>query len=219
MIYYSYGGTDMRSYIHLIRHGITEGNKQRWMYGASDIPLIEEGYEELSKQVEEEIYPRYEHAHYYTSGKLRCEQTLKAIYGDVDFDVFEPLVEIDCGDWECTSFQWLSQNVPGFDTWNTSPEMRETPMPNGESLNGFRERIHYGFEAFRNMHYIDVLKFRNRGKDAHSVAVIHGGVITAIMYELFGNGEESTFWTWIVKPGRGVTLILEDGKITGYERF
>ena len=40
----------MESRIILIRHGITEGNKKRWFYGAADIPLSQEGREELIEQ-------------------------------------------------------------------------------------------------------------------------------------------------------------------------
>ena len=34
----------MGSYIHFIRHGITEGIVNKWYYGSVDLPLIEEGY-------------------------------------------------------------------------------------------------------------------------------------------------------------------------------
>lgn len=209
----------MRSYIHLIRHGITEGNKLRWMYGRADIPLIKEGMDELLEQAAKGIYPSPEGAHIYTSGLLRCEQTLKCIYGDLPHDTFPAFLEIDCGDWECISFKYLEASDERYKAWLHSTDSDDIPMPNGESLNGFRKRIHYGFEAFKNLHFIDVLKLRNHEQEAHSIAIIHGAVITAILYELFGDEEENTFWTWMVKPGRGVTLILEDGAVVGYERI
>ena len=39
----------MASKIYLIRHGITEGNQKKWFYGAADIPLADEGREELRR--------------------------------------------------------------------------------------------------------------------------------------------------------------------------
>ena len=39
----------MRSKICLIRHGITEGNKNRLYYGYADIPLAEEGIAALKE--------------------------------------------------------------------------------------------------------------------------------------------------------------------------
>ncbi len=209
----------MRSYMHLIRHGITEGNKLRWMYGRSDIPLIEEGIDELIAQKDAGIYPSGEGAHFYTSGLSRCEQTLNILYGDREFDIFPPFLEIDCGDWECVSFKYLEASDERYREWLHAENSNDIPMPGGESLNGFRERIHYGFEAFKNLHFLDVLKLRNRGQEAHTIAIIHGAVITAILYELFGDDDENTFWTWIVNPGRGVTLIFEDGKVIGHERI
>lgn len=38
----------MISRIHFIRHGITEGIKNRWFYGWEDLPLIEEGVRETA---------------------------------------------------------------------------------------------------------------------------------------------------------------------------
>ena len=43
----------MKSQIHLIRHGITVGNRDKLFYGASDIELAEEGIEALKAQTEE----------------------------------------------------------------------------------------------------------------------------------------------------------------------
>lgn len=72
----------MESRICLIRHGITEGNKNRLYYGFSDIPLAEEGIAELTRLAESGIYPYDEDADFYTTGLRRTEQTLSIIYGE-----------------------------------------------------------------------------------------------------------------------------------------
>ena len=48
----------MNSYIHLIRHGITAGNENRWYYGRMDIPLTARGIAQLEKLRADGIYPR-----------------------------------------------------------------------------------------------------------------------------------------------------------------
>ena len=37
----------MLSRIYLIRHGKTDGNRNHWYYGATDLPLNEDGLEEI----------------------------------------------------------------------------------------------------------------------------------------------------------------------------
>jgi len=55
----------MKSQIHLIRHGITVGNKNRLFYGASDIELAPEGIEALKAQAAEGMYPYEENSDFY----------------------------------------------------------------------------------------------------------------------------------------------------------
>ena len=47
----------MESRICLIRHGITEGNKNKLYYGFADIPLAEEGIYQLKELAAAGIYP------------------------------------------------------------------------------------------------------------------------------------------------------------------
>ena len=62
--------------ITLIRHGQTEGNRRHWYYGSTDLPLSQEGAEELERLAEEKIYPSAEGAKIFTSGMTRTNQTL-----------------------------------------------------------------------------------------------------------------------------------------------
>ena len=70
----------MKSYIHFIRHGITEGNLKGWYYGNLDVPLAPEGFAKLEELKSQDIYPSASGADCYTSGLLRTEQTFTAIY-------------------------------------------------------------------------------------------------------------------------------------------
>ena len=47
----------MLSRIYLIRHGRTAGNLNHWYYGSTDLPLTDDGYEEIKAYQESGIYP------------------------------------------------------------------------------------------------------------------------------------------------------------------
>ena len=87
----------MKSQIHLIRHGITVGNRDKLFYGASDIELAEEGIAALKQQAEDGLYPYDENSDYYTSGMIRTEQTLELIYGGREHRVIPDFREVNCG--------------------------------------------------------------------------------------------------------------------------
>ena len=75
------------SCIHFIRHGITEGIVNKWYYGNADLPLIEDGINELNALKEQGIYPNTDKAVFYTSGMIRANQTLESIFGSKEYTV------------------------------------------------------------------------------------------------------------------------------------
>ena len=79
----------MTSCIHFIRHGITEGIKNKWYYGWVDLPLIQEGVDELEKLRNSGIYPSARGAQLYTSGMTRANQTLEVIYGKTPYEYLQ----------------------------------------------------------------------------------------------------------------------------------
>lgn len=207
----------MKSHIHIIRHGITEGNLNRWYYGAEDIPLIEQGIAQLKADAAEGIYPDPDGADIYTSGMLRCRQTLNAIYGDIGYTIIPELKEINCGEFECRSHRELKSDER-YVIW-CDDRTGNMPMPGGESRNEFMARVHTGFEELFKRHQLKMLSLRHSGREASSIAIVHGGVTAAIMFELFGEGDINKFWNWLPDPGRGWSIIITDGKATGYERI
>ena len=204
----------MISRIHFIRHGITEGIKNRWFYGWEDLPLIEEGVREISRFKELGVYPELGDADCYTSGMVRADQTLAAIYGDVPFKVIPDLKEMNFGRWECKTFDQLKE-MEGFDQWmnNNDGSFR---FPDGESSADFIKRACRGLDELTGFHRLKELSHRHSGKDAVSIMVCHGGVIAAAMCYLAGKPQE-TFWDWIPAPGRGYTLYFENGDFSRYE--
>ena len=86
----------MLSCIHFIRHGITQGILNKWYYGFEDLPLVDEGIKEIKDLKAQGIYPE-SGGSYYTSGMLRANQTLEAIYGKVPYTAIPDLKEMNFG--------------------------------------------------------------------------------------------------------------------------
>lgn len=206
----------MKSQIHLIRHGITEGNQRRLFYGAADIPLAEEGVEELKALAERGIYPQAGEGDFYTTGMLRTEQTLAIVYGEREHGHIRELKEMSFGEFEMKSGEEL-KDVPEYALW-AADKTGELESPGGESIAGFTRRISGGLKILIGKHRLKELSVRHSGKDAVSTLVCHGGTIASIMRESFP-GEREHFYQWIPDPGHGYTLNMKAGKIASYEEF
>ncbi len=206
----------MKSQIHLIRHGITEGNKRRLYYGSADIPLANEGIAQLRSLAAQGIYPQVENGDFYTTGMLRTEQTLAILYGDVVHQQIGELREMSFGRFEMKSYEEL-KDMPEYVAW-CSDETGWAESPDGESVNGFHERIGRGLKILMGKHQLKELSVRHSGKDAITTMVCHGGTIAAIMAQNFPKDQEH-FYKWIPDPGHGFTLAVKNGDILGYEAF
>ena len=110
----------------LLRHAQTEGSLRNLYYGAADIPALPESLSELHRRAGD--YPTAQR--YYTSGMLRTEQTLAAIYGNVPHTRLPGLREMDFGDFEMKSYEEL-KDTPAYQAWITDVE--HNPCPHGES--------------------------------------------------------------------------------------
>ena len=206
----------MKSKIVLIRHGITEGNEMHMYYGSTDVSLSERGKHLLEKQREEGLYPISETAQFYTTGMLRTEQTLRIVYGDREHGVIEDLRELDFGEFEMHTYEELN-SVPEYQKWITADDSGKAP-PGGESIDSFTERIRRGFDELTIRNELYMLRLRNHRKEAMTICICHGGVISGIM-DYIWPGEYKNFFEWIPDPGHGYVLLVEDGSFTGYEQF
>lgn len=207
----------MVSRIYLIRHGITEGNQKRWFYGKADLPLAEAGEETLKQLSARGIYPHVpEDADCYTTGLLRTEQTFQIIFGDRPRTVIHNMREMEFGDYECQTYEQL-KGYEKFDQW-CYDESGDARLPGGESRNEFTTRISEGLKELMGFHSLKELSHRHSGKDAISVLVCHGGVISAAMQELFPE-VNGNMWDWIVDPGFGYMIEFEKGEPIMYEKI
>jgi len=101
---------------------------------------------------------------------------------------------------------------------NITAEDLETAPPGGESIRSFTQRIRRGFDELKVQNELYMLKLRNQQKEAMTICVCHGGVISGIM-DYVWPGEYKNFFEWIPDPGHGYVLYVEDGSFTGYRRF
>lgn len=101
-------------YIHLIRHGLCEGNMQGRYIGRTESPLSIDGIRELITLKENYTYPYA--THFYASPSTRCVDSLKFLYPDADPKVILEMAECDFGDWENKTPEEL-KNDPNFNAW------------------------------------------------------------------------------------------------------
>lgn len=213
----------MKSRIHLIRHGNTEGTLNKWHYGAMDIPLHQSGRQELAELRELGIYPDCSGAEIYTSGMKRTEETLEVIYGQLPHKTFDALQEFNFGSFEGRTYEELlsDQDYIKF-IEDTSGEIQ---APGGESVQEFRLRIRTNWNRLVGLHRLTELSHRHSGLPADTIFVCHGGVIGVIMLTCFGRApgtagnEPSSMYPWIPKPGHGYTIIMEEGEPREYIKF
>ena len=171
------------SRLYLIRHGKTEANLQHRYCGSTDLPLSEAGREELKG-----LHYEIANVRFLTSGMLRAEQTLAALFGDVPHEKRPAFREVDFGIFEMHTYEEL-KNDPAYLDWITGDNMANVP-PKGESGNQMLARV---LAALPELMRED------------TVLVTHGGVIAAIMEHLFSEENKSRY-QWQPDPGYGYLI-------------
>lgn len=233
----------MRSQICLIRHGKTVGNVRRLYYGKTDVPLAQEGMDELKAQNEKGIYPKSDYCQIMTTGLIRTVQTKDIIYGEHPYGVIEDLQEINFGEFEMKSYEQLLENADYRD-WITAEDLDKVP-PGGESIRQFNHRVIRGYETLREAHREFRLQRSGEDEDAAggessagtegntasasenflqvsdaplTVMICHGGTISAIMDHIYP-GVHDNMYGWIPDPGHGYLLALKEEEIADCEEF
>jgi alpha-ribazole phosphatase len=187
----------------IIRHGDTPGTLRKLFYGATDLPLADEGRADLIEFAAKGTYPDAGGAAMFTSGMLRTEQTLEVIYGDIPHETIPDLREIDLGKYEMKTFEQVQADRDGKE-W-LEGDMGYLAESGGDSMEGFNERVSRGIDTL-------IEKAKDHEK---AIAVLHGAVIFTAMEKLFPD-ERDNPWSWVPKPGLGYTIYFEDGKPVRY---
>ncbi len=168
--------------IYLIRHGKTEANECHLYCGRTDLHLSEAGKAELQA-----LSYAVGNARFITSGMKRTEETLQILFGDVPHIQNPAFREVDFGSFEMRSYEEL-KNDPAYIDWITGNNDTNIP-PHGESGNQMKSRVLAAFAEIED----------------NTVIITHGGVIAAIMEQLFPQ-ENKNRYQWQPKPGCGYAI-------------
>ena len=190
----------MTSRIYMIRHGITEGNRNGWFYGSTDLSLTEEGKEQLAQLAMDGYYPVLsDEALFITTGLARTKETLEIIYGPRESLAVPELQEMNFGNYECFRFDEIKDD-PFFSKW-LEDEEGEVKLPGGESRQEFYERVSKGREI--------LLKLSEEKEEIFLAC--HGGVIAQLLHQMFPEMKDS-MWEWLPEPAKGYVVEIVESR-------
>ncbi|RCX20376.1 alpha-ribazole phosphatase [Fontibacillus phaseoli] len=179
----------------LIRHGMTEWNKERRYQGHSDTKLLPGeacGLSPLRAELAETAFSAV-----FCSDLKRCRSTLEYISPELaavaSYD--SRLREMNFGAWEGQTYEMLKNN-PQYRNWIDNPQ--EVTPPGGEAWPAFEDRIkeiYAELDAFSR-------KLVTERVEEPILIVTHGGVIS-ILGTILEPGSEG-LWNakWKVEPGK-----------------
>lgn len=183
----------MKTYkIHLIRHGLTEGNLKQQYIGSTDLPLAGVGVSELMKLRDELDYPKVDKV--YSSPMLRCKQTAAILYPSKDIQLVDNLREIDFGEFEGKTAAEL-ENLPSYADWAAG---RINAAPGGEDNTEFTKRLCVGLNQ--------IVRDMMASGAEHSAVIMHGGAIMALLSACAVPRRSMVEWT--CAAGSGFSLLI-----------
>ena len=179
----------MQSYlIHFIRHGSIADTLKGKYIGTTDVPLSDEGIQNLQSYDSKYIYPGTQVV--FTSPLKRCTQTARVLYPDINPIVIDELSECGFGKWENKSADDLKDDSV-FSRW-LAGENGVKP-PGGESGVEFTKRVCGIFEQ--------IVEGLVKTGNTESVIITHGGVIMTLL-SVYGIPRAKPF-EWVMDNGFG----------------
>ena len=181
----------MRTYkLHLIRHGMTEGNAQGQYVGRTDLKITTNGIIELEKLRDEGIYPKCDLV--FSSPLSRAVDTAKIIYPEKEILINKNFEEIDFGEFEGKTPEDLKDRQDYAD-WLAG---KLPAAPGGENNVEFATRLCTGIsETVRYM----------MDNECYSAAIVmHGGAIMTLL--AVAALPRAKMSEWACGNGRGYTI-------------
>jgi alpha-ribazole phosphatase/probable phosphoglycerate mutase len=184
--------------VYLIRHGETEGAESRRYKGHIDVPLSENGIQQIKRVADfivgagpcacpgqpQGVVPTDKMlTAVYCSDLSRAIKSAEIIAGPHGLKpiVVEDLKERSFGEWEGMTFDEIKEKWPdAFNAWAANP-LKFSPM-GGESTIEVRDRVRKTFGEIVERH-----------KEQDIAVVSHGGVIRVLLCELLGMPLENIF--------------------------
>ncbi len=184
----------MKNYkLHLIRHGLTEGNIKGVYLGAGvDSPVCEEGVRRLNRLLEDFSYPQVEKI--YSSPMLRARETTELLYKDKEYQIVADLMECKFGEFEGKTIKELMETNENYAKWL---DINSGYVPEGgESSMEFANRC---ISALN-----EILEDMMKNGIFEASAICHGGVIS-IMLAMVGYPKKMPN-EWMSDNGCGYTI-------------
>lgn len=184
----------MKAYhIFLLRHGMTQANKEGRYVGRTDVPLSDEGEEQIIDLGNRYRYPDVDA--FYSSPLIRCTQTLKLLYPYAKPTLVQGLAECDFGDFEGKTVDELRDD-PDYRDWIM--KKGEIAPPNGESGQAFQQRCCGAFESI-------VEELLCTGVNRAAI-MAHGGTL---MFLLATYGyPRRPYYKWLAGNGMGYEVVI-----------
>ena len=178
--------------LHLIRHGLTEGNlKGLYIGSGSDLPLCAEGRAQLKTLKKDFGYPQVPLV--FTSPMKRATETAEILFPGVRQIELDDLREMAFGKFEGRAVQELVKD-PEFAQW-MDPTSRTVPA-------GAEDRKMF-FNRTSSM-LMKMFEYMLRTHTEEAACVTHGGVIMSMLSQraLPSRHPEQ----WMADPGCGYTV-------------
>lgn len=181
--------------LHLIRHGLTEGNLDgRYIGSGTDLPLCDQGRAELEQLQTQYRYPTVPVV--FCSPMLRATQTASLLFPDARQIVLQDLREMNFGKFENRKVSELVKD-PEFASW-MDPTSRTNP-DGAEDRKAFYDRT--------SEMLMKLFEYMIKSHIDEAACVTHGGVIMNMLASHalpFHKPEE-----WMTDPGCGYSLRLD----------
>lgn len=204
----------MKGYrISILRHGRTDANENGLYIGKTDLPLSENGKQELIEKYEMHEYPKVQKV--YTSPLERAVQSAEILFPDRETVIVDDLREMDFGVFEGISAFELVE-LDSYKNWLKGG--LDNAPPNGESLRNMMVRC---FTALNSI----ILDMMSEGV-THAGVVTHSGILMNMM-SCFGLPKMKPM-EFTCDPGEGYEILVSAmmwqngytfeilGKIPGY---
>lgn len=191
----------MNPVLYIVRHGRTSFNVANKFRGEADIPLVKDGVKDGEEATEFlhdlGIDPQF----LVSSDKIRAEQTADII--GKKFNLGKKSTE-QLRAWNLGDFSGQPKNKENLKDLEQYINDPDAPVPGGESLNEFRDRI------------LPVLAecFEHATRVGTGIIVAHSSVIHELGTQIHGDHK-----SLVVEPGGIVVVGFSDGDITADRIF
>lgn len=177
--------------IHFIRHGLTEGNAQGKYIGVTDLPLSENGADELERIRLKGELPEADMV--FSSPLKRCLESCEILFPNKAPVIIDEFKEFNFGDFENKTALELDGTYE-YTEWIAG----RATLPNGEDSTEFVKRICQGLnKAIRKMMEAEV---------SEAIAVMHGGVMMSLFQACALPQRRAVEWASPV--GQGFTALI-----------